>query len=189
MARRTPPNDRLTERHWVEAALDAIADGGLTAVSVEGLARSLGVTKGSFYWHFENRDALITSALAAWEAGETVETASMLAVLPDAGERLQVLLRAAFDDRPGARVEAAMLADSNVPTVRAALDRATRARIAYLRRLFDELGTPAPHLRATTGFALYLGLLHMRRAGASGTPTGDDLDFYVEHVCRWLSDA
>ena len=85
-------------------------------------------------------------------------------------------------------MEAGLLADSSVPMVRAALDRATRARIAYLRRLFDELGTSDPQHRATTGFALYLGLLHMRRGGASATPEGDDLDLYVERVCTWLTD-
>ena len=75
----------MSERHWVEAALAAIADGGLAAVSVERLARSLDATKGSFYWHFENRDALVSAALAAWEEGETVEIAAMLAAVPGAG--------------------------------------------------------------------------------------------------------
>jgi AcrR family transcriptional regulator len=180
---------RLTASDWVGAALAAIADGGLSAVSVERLARSLGATKGSFYWHFQNRDALVAAALAAWEAGETVDVERMLAPLSDdAAARLRVLLRAALDDRPGARVEAGLLADSNVPDVHAVLDRATRTRTAYLRHLFEELGADAPHQRATTAFALYLGLLHMRRAHVSRTPQGGDLDDYVDHVCSWLTE-
>ena len=179
-----PP--KLTADTWTGAALEAIAEGGLAAVSVEGLARRLGATKGSFYWHFANRDALIDATLTAWEAGETVEVAKLLAPLPDAASRLRVLLAAALDDRPGARVEAGLLADSNVPVVRASLERATRARTGYLRQLFEQIGVDDPQDRATTGFAIYLGLLHMRRAGASSTPRGKELDRYVGQVCDWL---
>lgn len=177
---------RLTADAWTAVALEAIAEGGLAAVSVEGLARRLGATKGSFYWHFDNRDALIEATLGAWEAGETIAVAKMLAPLPDAASRLRVLLRAALDDRAGARVEAGLLADSNVPVVRASLERATRARTGYLRELFERIGVDDSQDRATTGFALYLGLLHMRRAGASTTPRGKELDRYVTQVCDWL---
>ena len=177
---------RLTAETWTGAALEAIAEGGLAAVTVEGLARRLGATKGSFYWHFDNRDALIEATLAAWEAGETVEVAKMLAPLTDAASRLRVLLRAALDDRPGARVEAGLLADSNVPVVRASLERATRARTDYLCQLFERIGVEDPRDRATTGFAIYLGLLHMRRAGDSSTPRGQELDRYVGQVCDLL---
>jgi AcrR family transcriptional regulator len=182
---RTP---RLTAQDWVHAALSAIADRGLEAVSIEPLARTLGATKGSFYWHFANREALVEAALLAWEAGETIEVAEMLAPLPEPATRLRVLLRAALDDRPGARVEAALLAGVGAPQVRAVLDRATRARTGYLRHLFEELDVDSPGQRATTAFALYLGLLHLRRAGPALAPHGEELDDYVEHLCAWLTD-
>lgn len=158
-------------------------------MSVEPLARTLGATKGSFYWHFANRDALVEATLLAWEAGETTEVAEMLAPLEDPGTRLRVLLGAALGDRPGARVEAALLADAHVPQVRAVLDRATRARTGYLRHLFEQLGVDSPHQRATTTFALYLGLLHLRRAGSTLPPHGEQLDDYVDHVCSWLTEG
>ena len=44
---------------WVEAARSAMVEGGIDAVAVEPLARRLGVTKGSFYWHFKDRRALL----------------------------------------------------------------------------------------------------------------------------------
>jgi AcrR family transcriptional regulator len=182
-------SSRLTAQDWTDAALKAIADGGLSAVAVEPLARVLGATKGSFYWHFQNRDALVSATLAAWEAGETLEVQSMLAPLPDAAARLRVLLRAALEDRLGARVEAGLLADSNVASVQAALERATRARTAYVRRLFEELGSDAPQERATTTFAIYLGFLHLRRAHSPRVPHGENLDRYVEHVTTWLTQT
>ena len=179
---------RLSAGDWVDAALTAVVEGGLSAISVERLARTLGATKGSFYWHFANREALVDAALAAWESGETLEVERVLAPLPDADARLRVLLHAALDDRRGARIEAALLADTGVPQVAAALERATRTRTAYVRRLFRELEVDSPGERATTVFALYLGLLHMRRAAPSSAPRGAALAAYVEHVCDWLTE-
>jgi hypothetical protein len=72
-----------------------------------------------------------------------------------------------------------------VPQVSTALERATRTRTAYVRSLFRELGVDSPGERATTVFALYLGLLHMRRAAPSSAPRGA-LKAYVEHLCDWL---
>src|SRR5689334_4989283 len=60
---------RLDAAAWIEAALDALADGGVEAVRVEPLAKALNVTKGSFYWHFADRRALIDAVLAAWSEG------------------------------------------------------------------------------------------------------------------------
>src|SRR6516164_3967469 len=62
---------RLSRHDWVDAALEAIADGGLAGVAVVPLAERLGATKGSFYWHFPSREALIETALAAWEQTTT----------------------------------------------------------------------------------------------------------------------
>ena len=59
--------DRLTRSDWERAALQAIAESGMNAVAVEPLARRLGVTKGSFYWHFANREALMAAAITRWE--------------------------------------------------------------------------------------------------------------------------
>lgn len=60
-ATQTPPSS------WIEAGLRALASGGPDAVRIEALAESLGVTKGGFYWHFENRQALLDALLDAWE--------------------------------------------------------------------------------------------------------------------------
>ena len=60
---------RLDSAIWIEAALEALADGGVEAVRVEPLAKALDVTKGSFYWHFADRRALIDAMLASWSDG------------------------------------------------------------------------------------------------------------------------
>jgi AcrR family transcriptional regulator len=58
---------RLSAEDWEDAALNLIAEQGVGALAVEALARQLGVTKGSFYWHFRTREALLQAALERWE--------------------------------------------------------------------------------------------------------------------------
>jgi AcrR family transcriptional regulator len=64
-----PRRGRLDAAAWVEAAFEALAREGLAAVRVEPLAEALGVTKGSFYWHFADRDALLATLFARWAEG------------------------------------------------------------------------------------------------------------------------
>ena len=58
---------RTPRSAWIEAGLRALAAGGPDAVRIEALARTLRVTKGGFYWHFDNRRALLDDILDAWE--------------------------------------------------------------------------------------------------------------------------
>lgn len=58
---------QLTTHDWLDHALQVLAQQGLAAVAVEPLAKSLGVTKGSFYWHFSNRQQLISELLKFWQ--------------------------------------------------------------------------------------------------------------------------
>ncbi|SDM38731.1 TetR/AcrR family transcriptional regulator [Allokutzneria albata] len=64
----------LTPRgKWIEEGLRALAAGGPEAVRVDPLAKALGVTRGGFYWHFANRQALLEEMLDAWERMGTDE--------------------------------------------------------------------------------------------------------------------
>ena len=58
---------RTPRSSWVDQGLNALAAGGPDAVRIEALARALGVTKGGFYWHFDDRRALLEEMLDAWE--------------------------------------------------------------------------------------------------------------------------
>lgn len=61
---------RQTDRDtWLRAATQTLADSGVDGVKVESLARQLGLTKGSFYWHFKDRRALLDALLEHWRAG------------------------------------------------------------------------------------------------------------------------
>src|ERR1700730_1307077 len=107
----------LSARDWVRAAMEAIVESGVTAVAVEPLAARLGTTKGSFYHHFPNRDALIVAALEDWEREQTEEVIDRMALIPDPGERLRAILAAALADRAGAIRDAALVASATHPLV------------------------------------------------------------------------
>lgn len=62
---------KLTSDKWVDAGLAALAEGGVENVRIEPLARKLGATKGSFYWHFADRGALLAAVRKAWEESQT----------------------------------------------------------------------------------------------------------------------
>ncbi len=61
-----PVHDR---NEWVEAAIDILAEQGVAGMRIEVLAKSLNVTKGSFYWHFKDRQDLFTAVLETWRDG------------------------------------------------------------------------------------------------------------------------
>jgi len=62
---------RLTGEDWIECALTVLVESGIEAVQITALARRLDVTRGSFYWHFESREALLDALLTEWRARNT----------------------------------------------------------------------------------------------------------------------
>lgn len=70
--RRRPGRKPTVSREaWLEGAWKLLAEGGDEALRVEVLARRLSITKGSFYWHFADREALLQAVLDAWEKRES----------------------------------------------------------------------------------------------------------------------
>lgn len=168
-----PP--KTTAEDWERAALDAVAAGGVAAVSVEALAASLGTTKGSFYWHFTNREALIAAALRRWESEHTEMLAAYLETVADPLERLRYTLPGALNDERGSAVALTLLADAKDPSVGAAIARVTARRVSLLERAFTDLGF-APEqarFRAQTAYAVYLGTAALRRGAPESAPQPD----------------
>src|SRR3712207_4977412 len=92
----------LTAEDWLRAAVRALEGGGVDAVAVEPLARKLRVTKGSFYWHFKNRGALLGAVLERWEEECTEAVIAAAERIVDPRERLvRVFDEATADEPPG----------------------------------------------------------------------------------------
>jgi len=157
------PGDRLSAADWEAAALDALAESGLGGVAVEPLARRLGVTKGSFYWHFADREALLKAALSRWEEAHTERVIAAVSDVRDPRERLVRLLGLGLAGGRSDRIHIA-LANANHPLVRDALARVTHRRLEYLESCYVGLGRPRGEARrsALMAYTVYVGLIHLR---------------------------
>lgn len=158
--------NRLDRRTWTLAALEAFAEGGPTSVAVEPLAKKLGVTKGSFYWHFPNRQALLAAALDLYEQEGTESVITSLRDQAQAKDQLERLLTLVFKDEGGDPVYYALLANASDPSVAPVLGRITTRRLDYLTQAMAEIGySPVEaHHRAVLGYTTWLGLIQAERA-------------------------
>lgn len=164
---------RLTREDWTGAALDALAEGGLGAVAIEPLAGRLKATKGSAYWHFQNRDALIEATLERWEREHTDAVIKIVEEgTGEPEERLRRLFGAVLTAEQPARVELALQASVDHPLVAAALRRVTERRLNYLAGLFGELGLTAAQARrrALLSHSIYLGQAQLSRSSPDVLP-------------------
>jgi AcrR family transcriptional regulator len=179
---------RLSRQAWAEAALDAIADGGLAAVAVEPLAVRLGTTKGSFYWHYRDREGLLDEALSLWEERHTEAIIAELEQLPDPAERLRRLFHGAFRHPGTGSVDAALAADADHPLVAAAVRRVTERRLRFLTETFSALGAARGRARiqALAAYTAYLGLFQLRRTAPEAVPAGAALDAYLRRLLAML---
>lgn len=68
----------LGRQDWINAALEVLAPEGIDAVQITRLARKLDATRGSFYWHFKDRDDLLDCITAHWQAANSGVIAELL---------------------------------------------------------------------------------------------------------------
>lgn len=163
---------RLSAEDWARAALTAIGEGGVAAVAVEPIAARLGVTKGSFYWHFRDRRALLEAALRCWERDQTEAVIDAMEAEPDLVRRLRRLFAGAIEGERRDPAEMTLLAAAGDPAVAAALRRVTGRRITYMARVFEELGLARATARshALIAYNAYLGYLQLAHASPEVLP-------------------
>jgi AcrR family transcriptional regulator len=146
---------------WIMAALTLLGRGGIDAVRVEPLAEKLGVTKGSFYWHFKDRDALHAAMLEAWQAGTTqnvIDRVEKESRSRDA--RLGRLITIAIEHSWAARLETAVRAWAKHDERAAkAITEVDAQRLDYIAMLLRELGieTRTARLRAQIIYLMLIG--------------------------------
>ncbi|WP_066097347.1 TetR/AcrR family transcriptional regulator [Xanthomonas massiliensis] len=182
---------RLSADDWAQAALDLIAEQGVGAVAVEPLARRLGVTKGSFYWHFPSRDALLQAALEKWEQFEQENVFGSLADVPDPRQRLRALFQVVAHEVKPHVIYSELLKALDHPAVGPVIDRVSKSRMDYLVVAFRQAGlssTDARH-RARLAYAAYVGFLQLAQQFEHPKQDRDDFEAYVEHVIATLIPA
>ena len=170
-----------TREHWTTAALEALAEGGVGAVAVDRLTKRVGATRGSFYWHFRDRDDLIDSALEQWERENTTELIPAAEAIRNPAERLRHLFREVYE-RPADPIEIALASSAAESRVGAVMARVTQARLGFLRRIFTELGLPEDEAgdRAWLAYAFYIGHHQLGANAGLGDGRPASLDRIVE---------
>lgn len=179
---------RLSAADWAQAALDLIAELGVAAVAVEPLARRLGVTKGSFYWHFPSRDALLQAALERWETVEQEEVFGQMESIADPGERLRALFLLVAHEYKSHIIYSELLKALDHPAVQPVIGRVSERRLDFLIASFRQAGLnriDAQH-RARLTYAAYVGFLQLNLQLHQARLQHDEFDAYVEHVMATL---
>ena len=187
-AARIERTSRLCADDWAQAALDLIAEQGVAAVAVEPLARRLGVTKGSFYWHFPSRDALLQAALERWEKVEQETVFGSLEAVPDPRERLRALFHLVAHEATSHVIYSELLKALDHPAVAPVINRVSQRRFDYLTASFRQAGlgrTDAQH-RARLAYAAYVGFLQLSLQVHQPRLQHDEFEAYVEHVMATL---
>ena len=185
------PRTRLTAADWELAALETLARAGLGAITVESLARTLGVTKGSFYWHFATREALIKSAVDRWEQRDEEEVLTRVEPIAEPRERLRELFRRVSHEAQSHVIYAALLQASDHPLVQPVIERISRRRLDLLTLAYRQAGfdrRAAGH-RARLAYTAYTGFLQLNQR--QGMPRMDQAEYeaYVDHVIETLIPA
>ena len=117
--------DQLSAKDWLDQGLKALAARGFTALKAEPLAKALGVSRGSFYWHFADVDAFHAAILKHWREVAAEQIIANLEAAADHEDPLALLLRQAFGSR---------LALENAVRVWATVDAAARTAVQAIDR-------------------------------------------------------
>jgi AcrR family transcriptional regulator len=151
-------DDRLTSRDWVKAGLKALAKTGFTALKADALSKGLGVSRGSFYWHFADVGAFHAAVLHRWR--EVAYENVVREIHGTAETRLRALLDRAF--RAETRLERAVRSWATAdPRARAMVEAVDTRRLVYIEKLLVEAGVAlaiAP-TRARLLYWAYLGFI------------------------------
>jgi len=176
---------RTPRSAWIEAATRTLAAGGPDAVRVEGLAKDLGVSKGGFYWHFDDRQALLEETLDSWEKSITVD---VIATVDSGLGEPRAKLRRLFELAPSAKdlfaFELALRDWSRRdPDVAARLERVDDRRMAYLRSLFGQFleSEEEVEARAMLAYSLFVGAYFVR-AGAGKRSRAEVVELAIDHL-------
>lgn len=183
--RRSRAHPRLSATDWERGALDLISEQGVAALAVEALARRLGVTKGSFYWHFKNRETLLSATLSRWEAEDERELQHHIGAAADEPrERLGALFRWVSGEAQSHRIYAALLQALDHPLVKPVMTRVSQRRMDLLVLAFRQagLGHDEARHRAQLTYAAYVGFLQLNLTLELPHLSHEQYEAYVEHV-------
>ncbi|MAO18885.1 MULTISPECIES: TetR/AcrR family transcriptional regulator [Sphingomonadales] len=162
---------QLSKDAWLKHTLKTIGEVGVANIQIESLAKDLNVTKGSFYWHFKGRDALLNDALSYWyETATRIIGRAANRSFSDPIDRLRYFFSLAFNQRydvPGGPVERALQEWARVSEAASkTTQRVDQERIRLIADAYIELGKSEVDARriATMALGQIIGLNVLSRS-------------------------
>ena len=139
--------EQLSANDWLDQGLRTLAKSGFTALKAEPLAKAMGVSRGSFYWHFADVDAFHAAILQHWREVAVEQIIAGIEAAPPDQSPIEQLLRRAFSRRPA--LEGAIRSwATHDPVARAAVEAVDRRRLGYVESLLGASGLAAAVARA-----------------------------------------
>jgi AcrR family transcriptional regulator len=173
-------SERLTADDWIAFALKALADEGFAVLKADILARKIGISRGSFYWHFADLAAFHARVIAHWKQVATEAIISDIERYQSPVERMDALLRHAFG-RGGSLETRMRIWAANSRVAARAVSEVDQRRRLYIAQLLEDGGVATP-LAATRAQLIYWSYL-----GASlsrSRLTGEELDRTLAELKR-----
>lgn len=172
--------ERLTAQDWIDFALTTLAREGFDALKADVLARKLGVSRGSFYWHFSDLGTFHARVIEHWKQRTTEAIIADLERYDPGEERLETLVRRGFGHDAVLEIRMRSWADTNAEAARVLSD-IDRRRREYIEQMLVEAGV-APSLAATRAQILYW--TYLGAALSHSKLTGERLDRLVAEFKR-----
>jgi AcrR family transcriptional regulator len=133
--------DQLSAGDWLDQGLRALARHGFTALKADPLAKAMGVSRGSFYWHFADVGAFHAALLKRWQEVAAEEIIAEVEAASPGDRALAVLIRRVFGER--LKLENAVRIWASIePAARAAVQAVDRRRLDYIEQLLRQAGLP-----------------------------------------------
>lgn len=140
-------SDQLSATDWLDAGLKALAKNGVAALKADPLAKALGVSRGSFYWHFRDVEAFHAAVLARWRDIATERIIANVERHADAAQAVEYLLRGAFAARSDLEVAVRSWATHDA-AARKTVREIDQRRMSYIEALLKRSGMAAETARA-----------------------------------------
>ncbi len=178
-----PARNTLSSRDWIEASIEALLEKGPSGLKVASLARDLGVTPGSFYWHFRSRDELRDRVLQHWRE-HMLRGAASAGVLAGKGpEQIRGLSKILVARRLPALDGAMRAWGRDDPVVAEAVARADELRVRVVAGMLQEAGLDEGRARRRAQ------LLWWVFRGSEGADDADRLGAFRDLTEALLHDA
>jgi AcrR family transcriptional regulator len=172
-------NTPLSVDDWVREGFRVLAEDGVKALTLGRLCTRLGVTKGSFYWHFSDMTAYRSALIHTWAVIRDEDRSFDALAAQPARERLSQMMTALVGPRHWMLERAMREWARSEPAVAAAVRASDQKAVAAVRQAFVDAGFDheQAEMRATTTFAAGIGFLHLSGSRSSPLAAGRREDF------------